>query len=215
MTHSRRVITPAVITIFFSAACAISLTFSAKDAAAQFPPNPQSAAFTGAWCAQGDPTKHASISDNGAFLTLTNENGDTSTGQYQGQTGIVAPGWQFVSGTLSSDGRQINWSNGTFWARCNSGGGGGGGHNRLNLTGTWYAQGNRSNSCSIRQRGNNLQLSNESGANASGQITEKRQLTTNWNGTNIGGTVAANGNRINWDNGTYWTRFRVYGSQNN
>ena len=132
--HAKR-----AIKILFAAACAISLACSVNFAAAQFPPNPQSAAFTGAWCAQGDPTKHASISDNGAFLSLTNENGDTSTGQYQGQTGIVAPGWQFVSGTLSPDGSQINWSNGTFWARCNSGGGGG--NNRLNLTGTWYHQG--------------------------------------------------------------------------
>ena len=103
---------------------AISLTLSVKSAFAQFPPSPQSAAFTGAWCAQGDPSKHASIADNGGFLTLTNETGDTSPGQYQGKTGIVAPGWQFVTGTLSPDGSQINWSNGTFWARCNSGGGG-------------------------------------------------------------------------------------------
>ena len=195
---------------------AISVMLSVKNAVAQFPPNqPQPGAFTGAWCAQGDPTKHASISSNGAFLTLTNENGDTSPGNYQGQTGIVAPGWQFVTGTLSPDGSQINWSNGTFWARCNSGGGGGGGRHRLNLTGTWYAQGNRSQSCSIQQRGNNLQLSNESGANASGQMNGKRTLTTNWNGNTIGGTVSDNGNRINWDNGTYWTRFRVYASQNN
>ena len=57
---------------------AISLTLGVKNAVAQFPPSqPQSGAFTGAWCAQGDPTKHASISSNGAFLTLTNENGDT------------------------------------------------------------------------------------------------------------------------------------------
>ena len=192
---------------------AISLT--TKNAIAQFPPNQsQSAAFAGAWCAQGDPTKHASISSNGAFLTLTNENGDTSPGQFQGQTGIVAPGWQFTTGTLSPDGSQINWSNGTFWARCNAGGGGGG-HHRLNLTGTWYAQGDRSKSCSIRQRGNNLQLSNESGDNANGQINGKRTLTSTWNGNTIGGTVSSNGNRINWDNGTYWIRFRVYGSQNN
>jgi hypothetical protein len=178
---------------------AISLMLGVKNAAAQFPNQPQSGAFTGAWCAQGDPTKHASISSNGAFLTLTNENGDTSPGQYQGQTGIVAPGWQFVSGTLSPNGNQINWSNGTFWARCNSGGGGGG----------------RSQSCSIQQHGSNLQLSNQSGDNASGQMNGKRTLTTNWNGTTIGGTVSANGNRINWDNGTYWIRFLVYGSQNN
>jgi hypothetical protein len=193
------------------AVLAVSLAFSAKEAVAQFPPNPRSAAFTGSWCAQGDSTKQASISDNGAFLTLTNENGDTSTGQFQGQNGIVAPGWQFVTGTLSPDGSQINWSNGTFWARCNAGGGG---HQRLNLTGTWYAQGNHSQSCSIRQRGNNVQLSNQSGDHASGQITGKRQVTTNWNGTSIVGTVTGNGNRINWDNGTFWTRIRVYSAPN-
>jgi hypothetical protein len=114
-----------------------------------------------------------------------------------------------VSGTLSPDGSQINWSNGTFWARCNTGGG----HHRPNLNGTWYPEGNRGQSCTIHQRGNNLSLTNEQGSSASGQLTGKRQLTTNWNGTTIGGTVTPNGNRINWDNGTYWTRFRVYSSQ--
>jgi hypothetical protein len=210
VTHARRGNTAAVIT--FVAVFAIGLTFGVNDAVAQSQPKPQSAAFTGTWCAQGDPTKQASITDNGAFLTLTNENGDTSTGQYQGQNSIVAPGWQFVTGTLSPDGSQINWSNGTLWARCNTGGGG---HQRLSLTGTWYAQGNHSQSCSIRQRGNNLELSNESGDHASGQITGKRQLTTNWNGTPIAGTVTLNGNRINWDNGTFWTRTRVYSAPNN
>ena len=193
----------------------LGLTLSPSKSVAQFPPSAQSAAFTGAWCAQGDPGKHASIADNGGgFLTLTNENGDTSPGQYQGQNGISAPGWQFVTGTLSPDGSQINWSNGTFWARCDNGGGG---HNRhrLNLTGTWYAQGNRAQTCSISQQGRNLQLSNESGNSASGQMNGKRTLTTNWNGNTIGGTVSNNGNRINWDNGTYWIRYRLYGSQNN
>lgn len=101
MTHAKIANVAALLLV-----AAISLT--AKDAVAQFPPNQsQAAAFTGAWCAQGDPTKHASISSNGAFLTLTNENGDTSPGQFQGQTGIVAPGWQFTTGTLSP-GRQPN-----------------------------------------------------------------------------------------------------------
>jgi hypothetical protein len=208
--HAKDAKNAAVITLV--AALAVSLAFSGKQAAAQFPPNPRSAAFTGGWCAQGDSAKQTSISDNGAFLTLTDENGDTSTGQYQGQNAIVAPGWQFVTGTLSPDGSQIKWSNGTFWARCDTGGGGG--HQRLNLTGTWYAQGTHSQSCSIRQRGNNLELSNQSGDRASGQITGKRQLTTNWNGTSIVGTLTANGNRINWDNGTFWTRIRVYSAPN-
>jgi hypothetical protein len=196
----------AIITLV--AGLAISLTFSVNDGFAQGPPNPRSAAFTGGWCAQGDPTKQASISDNGAFLTLTNENGDTSTRQYQGSNGIVAPGWQFVTGTLSPNGSQINWSNGAFWARCDTGGGVG--YQRLNLTGIWNPQGNDNQKCSIKQRGNHLELSNESGDQATGQITGKRKLTTNWNGTSIVGTVTADGNRINWDNGTYWMRIRVY-----
>ena len=64
MTHAKLAPVAALLLV-----AAISL--AAKDAIAQFPPNQsQSAAITGAWCAQGDPTKHASISSNGAFLYL-------------------------------------------------------------------------------------------------------------------------------------------------
>jgi hypothetical protein len=208
MTGRRRGTIALGIALFF-----ISLQLSPNGAPAQsFQPNQsQASGFTGAWCAQGDPGKRCSISGNGAFLTLTNENGDTSPGNYQGSNGIVAPGWQFVTGTLSPDGSQINWSNGTYWARCYSGGGGG--HGRLDLTGTWYPQGNRSQTCSIRQRGKRLQLSNEQGSSATGQFDGTRHVTTNWSGTTIGGTITSNGNRINWDNGTYWIRYRLYGGQ--
>jgi hypothetical protein len=167
----------------------------------------QGSGFLGAWCAQGDPTKHASISGNGVFLTLTNENGDTSPGSLQGNNQIQAPGWQFVTGTLSGDGSQINWSNGTYWARCDNGGGG---RRRLNLTGTWFANGDRSRSCSISQNRGNLNLQNESGQNASGNFNGSRNITTNWSGTTIHGTIMQGGNRINWDNGTYWIKSRVY-----
>src|ERR1700742_117558 len=107
------------------------------------PQGNQGTGFLGQWCGQGDPSKQASITSNGGvFFNLTNENGDTSPGTLQGPNTMSAPGWQFVTGTLTPDGSQINWSNGTFWARCNSGGGGGG--RRLNLTGTGYAPVNRS-----------------------------------------------------------------------
>jgi len=176
-------------------------------------PNPQSngaqgSGFLGGWCAQGDPTKQASISNNGAFLNLTNENGDTSIGNLQGANQISAPGWQFVTGTLSGDGGQINWSNGTFWARCYSGGGGG--NRRLNLNGNWYPNGNRSLTCSVQQRRGNLTLQNESGQRATGSFNGRNHVSTNWQGTRIGGTVSSDGNRINWDNGTYWIRYRLY-----
>jgi hypothetical protein len=176
------------------------------------PGQSQSSRFTGVWCTQGDPARRCSIIDNGAFLNLTNENGDTSVGNYQGSTGIVAPGWQFVTGTLSQDGNQINWSNGTYWARCYSGGGDGG-HGKFYLSGTWYSQGNRSQRCSIRQRGRSLSLSNEQGDDATGELDGKRRLTTNWNGNTIGGKISPDGNRIDWDNGTYWIRYRLYSSQ--
>jgi hypothetical protein len=167
----------------------------------------QGAGFMGAWCAQGDPTKQASISNNGVFLSLTNENGDTSIGNLQGSNQISAPGWQFVTGTLSRDGRQINWSNGTFWARCPNGGGGNRG---LNLSGNWYPNGNRSLSCSIQQHRGSLTLQNENGQRATGSLNGKRSVTTDWQGTRIGGTITPDGNRINWDNGTFWIRYRLY-----
>lgn len=166
----------------------------------------QSAGFIGGWCAQGDPSKQTSISYNGAFYNLTNENGDTSIGNLQGSNQIQAPGWQFVTGTLGRNG-QIQWSNGTFWARCPTGGGG---RRKLDLSGNWYPNGNRSMQCSIQQRRGNLTLQNEQGVRASGSMNGKYNLTTNWQGTTINGTVSRDGNRINWDNGTYWIRYRLY-----
>jgi hypothetical protein len=174
--------------------------------AAPVPQGNQGAGFLGQWCAQGDPNKTTSITSNGGvFFNLTNENGDTSPGTLQGPNVMSAPGWQFVTGTLTSDGSQINWSNGTFWARCNNGGGGGG-WRRPRIEGTWYRSGNRSQRCTIRRRGDTYTLTNEASATATGSWDSRRQLTTNWSGTIISGIVTSGGNRINWNNGTYWTR---------
>jgi hypothetical protein len=171
----------------------------------------QNSAFLGQWCAQGDRNKQASITANGMSLTVTNEQGSSSIANYQGmnQSTIVAPQWQFVTGTLSSDGSRINWSNGTFWARCNSGGGGGGGghYGRLpNLQGTWYRGGNRNQACSIQQNKKNLTFTNESGQTAQGNFLGPNNLTANWGGQTINGRLVNNAGRINWDNGTYWSR---------
>jgi hypothetical protein len=165
--------------------------------------------FLGAWCAQGDPSKQASISSNGPMLNLTNESGSTSIGNLQGDNQISAPEWQFVTGTLSGDGRRINWSNGTFWARCYSGGGGG--YRTPNLNGNWYPNGNRSLQCSIQQRQGNLTLQNEVGDRATGSFNGKWTVRTNWQGTRITGTISKDGSRIDWSNGTYWIRYRLYG----
>jgi hypothetical protein len=145
-----------------------SILIHSQIATAAAPQINQGGSFLGQWCAQGDPSKQTSITGNGVFLTLTNENGDTSPGNIEGgQNVITAPGWQFVQGTLTSDGSRINWSNGTFWARCNNGGGGGG-WRRPRIEGTWYRGGNRSLRCSIRRRGDTYGLTNEANASATG-----------------------------------------------
>ena len=185
-------------------------------AMAQQPPAPYGpqdvAALLGTWCAQGDPSKQASIASGntgGGFLTLTNESGSTSYGQLQGPGQIIAPEWQFVVGRLSPDGSQINWSNGSMWARCPGGGGGWPGY-FPQLAGTWFANGDRSRSCLIRQQQGDLSLQNETGQSASGSFVRRHQITTNWNGTVIQGRINRDGSRIDWDNGTYWVRDALY-----
>jgi hypothetical protein len=169
----------------------------------------QPSGFQGAWCAQGDPNKHCSITANGPFLSLTNETGSTSTAHFMGMNNnvISADQWQFVQGTLSSDATRIDWSNGTYWARCPSGGGGGGSWWRYpNVDGTWYRGGDHSQGCYIRQHRRNLNLTNESGQTGSGRTDGRWHLTTNWNGTQVNGSISSDGNTIYWDNGTTWTR---------
>lgn len=170
------------------------------------------AAFLGTWCAQGDPSKQASIATGqGIFLTLTNEVGSTSYGHLQAPGQIIAPEWQFVVGRLSPDGSQINWSNGTMWARCPGGETWPGWPGYFpQLTGTWFANGDRSRRCSISQQQGLLSLQNEAGQTANGSFVRRRDITTNWNGTVINGHLGRDGNRIDWSNGTYWVRDVVY-----
>ena len=204
-----------VLRVFLAALVPCFAALLSVDSARAQPASPQQVAnFLGTWCAQGDPSRQTSIAGNGpgngVFLTLTNEQGDTSPGNLQGSNQIVAPGWQFVVGTLSPDGSQINWSNGTMWARCPSDGGGGWPGYRPRLTGTWFANGDRSRACSIRQTRDSLALQNEAGQTANGSFVRKHDITTNWNGTVINGHISRDGNRIDWDNGTYWVRDVVY-----
>jgi hypothetical protein len=155
-------------------------------------------AFLGTWCAQGDPAKRTSITTNGVYLTLTNELGSTSIGRATG-TQIEADEWQFVRGTLSSNGKRIDWTNGTYWTRCSS-------HRHSDLRGTWYFGGDRSKPCRIDQHDGSLSLRNESGQTATGSFTSKDTISTVWAGVTITGTISRDRTRILWSNGTYWMR---------
>jgi hypothetical protein len=165
----------------------------------------QAARIAGQWCAQGDKTKHCSISNNGPFLSFTNEQGSTSSGHFTNmqQSEFSADQWQFVRGSLSPDGLRIDWSNGTYWMRCS---GSGGGERRPNLDGTWYRDGDHAMRCSIRQKKGKLNLKNESGQTATGSFDGNSRIITNWWGQQIVGSISEDGNTIDWDNGTSWSR---------
>lgn len=204
--------TPAV-SVAFSTICMlfICIALAAPLGQTAFAESSQATPFLGTWCAQGDPSKQTSIaaSGGGSFINLTNEGGNTSMGRLKGSNQIEAPQWNFVVGTLSPNGSQINWSNGTMWARCRTGGSSGPG-NTPELSGTWFANGDHSKRCSIQQRGDSLDVRNEGGQSASGSFDHRHRITTNWNGKVIEGRISQHGHRIDWSNGTYWIRDAGY-----
>ena len=177
----------------------LSLAMGHGTAVAQPAPNinPQ---FVGRWCVQGDPTRIATIAQGNLGLQLTNETGSTSIGQGVGMNGstIVALQWNLVQGTLTPDASRINWTNNTYWNHCNV--------PRATLDGTWYANGDPSRSCTISQQYGALNFVNESGTTASGHFDGANHIVALWQGTPIGGTIGPGGSRINWDNGTFWSR---------
>jgi poly(beta-D-mannuronate) lyase len=178
--------------------------------ATQFPdPHALIPELQGGWCIQGDATRHASIEkEAGSFgrIKLTKEQGDSASAQLAGDRSIVAPAWDYLTGTLTPRGTQIDWYNGIFWERCTAISL----YGRLNLTGTWYPNGFVSISSTIQQHGAELQLDNGQGSKGTGQINKRGQITTSWNGNTILGEVTADGNHINWNNQTYWTRASIY-----
>src|ERR1700722_14038856 len=183
--------------------------------AEQFPSNPsQSAAFLGEWCGQGIYGVRASIADSGPYFTLTNENGDASTGRVEENGKIVARGWQNVTGTLNPSGIQIDWSNGTYWERCDAARGNADSRpsdpRPLDLSGKWFPQGNRSELCTVRQRSNDLKIECAQLATTAGRIDGAMHFTIKWGARSIGATVTADRNHIHWDDQTYWTRSTLY-----
>jgi|HubBroStandDraft_6_1064221.scaffolds.fasta_scaffold84122_2 poly(beta-D-mannuronate) lyase len=185
--------------------------------AEQFPHNPsQAAGFLGEWCGQGIHGMRASITDSGPYLTLTNENGDASTGRVDDKGKIVAPGWQNVTGSLNPSGIQIDWSNGTYWERCDAARGdadrGDGDRRPLNLAGKWFPQGNLSRPCMIRQQSSDLHIECVELATTNGRIDGAAHFTIKWGARSIGATVTADHNHIHWDDQTYWTRSTLYES---
>jgi hypothetical protein len=78
-----------------------------------------------------------------------------------------------------------------------------------NISGTWYANGDSSKPCRISQSGSSVTLTNERGNTATGTFTDPSTLSTDWGpfaGGHVTGNIGPRLLRINWSNGTYWTR---------
>ena len=171
--------------------------------AGEFPAGLAQSNFLGDWCVEGRTDLHGTIADGGDFLALRNEQGAASTGELRGPFLLLAPLWN-AAGALTPDRSQIDWSNRTYWTRCPSTPL----RQPVNLNGTWIAQ---VGSCSIRQQGDRLQLGDTKDCLATGRLDEKGHLTLDFYGTQYEGTVTADGNHIDWQDASYWTRAEVYG----
>jgi hypothetical protein len=124
---------------------------------------------------------------------------------------LVAPGWQNMTGTLNPSGIQIDWSNGTYWERCDAARGNPN-PGPLDLSGKWFPQGDLSEPCTILQSGNDLHIECAQLATTGGRIDGATHFAINWGVRSIGATVTPDRNHIRWDDQIYWTRSTLYDS---
>lgn len=160
------------------------------------------AAFLGDWCTMGDPASHSFIRRDEHGLSATNEHGDSSWARTAGKAEIAAPAWLGVKGSLSDGGRQIDWTNGTFWERCSAIGKA---PQPFHLSGRWYSSVDSTHPCRLKQHGMQLKITCGRYGNAAGALQPDGTLSVTWSGRQIAGQVTADGRHILWANQTFWT----------
>jgi hypothetical protein len=69
--------------------------------------------LNGRWFHDGKPTS-ISVSSGGQSVTITNEQGQSSSGSMSGNEIVLSSG---ITGHVSQGGQRISWSNGTEWRR--------------------------------------------------------------------------------------------------
>jgi hypothetical protein len=75
--------------------------------------------ISGSWYANGNPTAQCRITQSGSSVSLTNEQGATANGSFTDPSTLSAAwGRKHLTGTISSDLRTINWSDGEYWSRA-------------------------------------------------------------------------------------------------
>jgi hypothetical protein len=186
-----------------------AISHSVKDTieaalASEFPAGHDRSFFLGEWCGEGKAELRATIADGGDYFVLNNGMGSLSSGEAKGPYIMAALAWGPVLGVLSPDRSQIDWSNGTYWVRCSSRPA----TSEANLTGTWIAM---DGSCVVHQEGNLMKSGDSKDCLAAGSVDKNGHIEMDALFGKFQGDVTADGNHINWVDGSYWTRAEVYG----
>ena len=158
------------------------------------------AGLDGQWYHDGKPTRILVAPDNRS-ITIINEFGQKNDGYAATNRDLVIPSLG-ISGQVNKNGRRITWTNGTEWRRESSIP-----DRPVNISGRWFRDG-QPTSIDVAADGRNFTIVQEWGLRATGRITGNGELIVPaWKVT---GRVKQNGQRINWSNGTEWTRPRLF-----
>lgn len=154
---------------------------------------------SGRWYAQGDRGKACRITQAREVLQLIDQTGRVFPGKYQNEA-IEAFG---KIGYLAKGSTRIEWSDGTYWTRKPQTAAQPSPENSWpDLSGNWYAYGDRKKICTIEQQGNTLRFMNEIGTQASGHFLTPNAIESN----GFRGYVSPDHRRIDWINQTWWVR---------
>lgn len=132
--------------------------------------------------------KVAGIKQLGTELTFTGGTGSSSAGAFTSATSLSLSQWAGVTGTLSIDGTQIDWSNGTVWYLI------------PDFQGDWDSS--TGGPTRIEQNGTTLLFVNRSGQTSTGSMISSTQVVTGANWGSLVGTI--DDDSIQFSNGTTW-----------
>jgi hypothetical protein len=142
--------------------------------------------------------KYATITQSGVNLSINNGYGSNSTAVLNGNTFTTSDG---LTGTISTDGTRINWSNKFIWTLK------GAFQSAISLSGNWAMYGKDGlpyeKNAVITQNGTSVTLNNGYGSVETVSFVDSKLMVRTWRLT---GTVSADGKRIDWSNGIYWTK---------
>ncbi|MCI0454160.1 MAG: hypothetical protein L0Y68_04095 [Candidatus Dadabacteria bacterium] len=130
---------------------------------------------------------------------MDNGQGSTAVGYFTDPWNIEVPKWN-VTGTIGQGGRRITWTNGTEWTRFPQ--------SKTHISGRWY-HGNKPTFIDVYDNGWRFSITNELGQTNNG--TAQNPHTLYIPSLKVTGYINRDATKIEWTNGTTWTRHPAHG----